>query len=192
MNEFLKNLEIGESKIKLSDTEIKSILAKHGEVVKTETKKVEDNLQTQINDSKSTIEDLKKQIESSPNPQEMESLKNKIADYEKAEAERVEAQKAKAKDDQLMANINEAIKDKKFINEYTKNAIVNEVKAQLLDESNVGKSATDLFNQITKDKMDIFENPNQIGKMTGMGDVSNVESNKSSSAEIKFNPLLRQ
>ena len=98
----------------------------------------------------------------------MESLKQQIADYEAKEADRVAKEKAKAEDDILTKNINEVFGDKKFVNDYTKNSIVNEIKTALKDSANVGKSAKDLFEEITKDKEGIFDNPNKAPDMAGV------------------------
>ena len=162
MKGFLEELEIGEGKVKLSKEEIKSIIAKHGEYIKTETEKVEKQYREEISEYKSTIDDLKEQIKNAPKSDELESLKGKIADYEQKEADRIAKQKAKEEDDILTKNIVEVIGDKKFVNDYTKNSIINEVKTALKDNANLGKSAKDLFEQITNGKDGIFANPNQV------------------------------
>lgn len=173
MKGFLEELEIGEGKVKLSKEEIKSIIAKHGEYIKTETEKVEKQYKDEINEYKSTIDDLKEQIKNAPKSDELESLKGKIADYEQKEADRIAKQKAKEEDDILTKNIVEVIGDKKFVNDYTKNSIINEVKTALKDNANLGKSAKDLFEQITNGKDGIFANPNQVIDMPSVDE--NVE-----------------
>lgn len=173
MKGFLEELEIGEGKVKLSKEEIKSIIAKHGEYIKTETEKVEKQYRDEINEYKSTIDDLKEQIKNAPKSDELESLKSKIADYEQKEADRIAKQKAKEEDDILTKNIVEVIGDKKFVNDYTKNSIINEVKTALKDNANLGKSAKDLFEQITNGKDGIFANPNQVIDMPSVDE--NVE-----------------
>lgn len=177
MNDFLENLEIGENKIKLSKEEIKSILAEHGKSVKTETEKVESKYKKDIEEYKTTIDDLKTKIESSPKSEELENLKKTIADMETKEQQRIAEEKAKKDDEILTNNIINAFGDKKFVNEYTKNAIINDIKKGLKDENNGGKSAKDLFEEYTKDKSDIFANPNQVQDMAGMGE-SEVNTNK--------------
>lgn len=171
MKDFLESLELGESKYKLSKEEIKTILSENGKQIKTETDKVEEKYKTEIGTYKTTIDDLKGQIEKSPKSDELESLRTKIADFEKKEADRVAKEQASQKEAIILKNINEAIADKKFVNEYTRNSIINEVKNALLDEANTGKSAKDLFEKITKDKTDIYENPNKPADMPGVGDV---------------------
>lgn len=173
MKGFLEELEIGEGKVKLSKEEIKSIIAKHGEYIKTETEKVEKQYKEEISEYKTTIDDLKEQIKNAPKSDELESLKGKIADYEQKEADRIAKQKAKEEDDILTKNIVEVIGDKKFVNDYTKNSIINEVKTALKDNANLGKSAKDLFEQITNGKDGIFANPNQVIDMPSVDE--NVE-----------------
>ena len=165
MKDFLETLEIGEGKVKLSKEEVKSILAKHWDYIKTEKEKIENEYKTQLEDNKTTISELKAQIEKAPKTDEIESLKSKIADYEEKEAERTAKQKAKEEDDILTKNITEAFGDKKFVNDFTKEAIMNEIKTALKDSANLGKSAKDLFTELTKDRDGIFANPNPIKDM---------------------------
>lgn len=172
MKDFLENLKIGENKVKLSQEEIKSILAEHGKSVKTETEKVENNMRKENGDLKATIDDLKEQINKAPKSDEIESLKSKIAEYETNETKRIEAEKQKALDDSLTTNILNAIGDKKFVNDYTKNAIISDIKSSLKDSNNAGKSAKDLFEELTKDKEGIFDNPNKGVSIPPTGDVN--------------------
>ena len=113
---------------------------------------------------------LKGQIEKAPKSEELENLKNTIADMEAKEEKRLADEKAKKDDEILTNNIIEAFGDKEFVNEYTRNAIINDIKNGLKDANNGGKSAKDLFEEITKDKLDIFANPNKMQDMAGMGD----------------------
>ena len=190
MKDFLENLEIGENKVKLSQEEIKSILAEHGKSVKTETEKVENNMRKENVDLKATIDDLKEQINKAPKSDEIESLKSKIAEYETNEAKRIEAEKQKALDDSLTTNILNAIGDKKLVNDYTKNAIINEVKTALQDKANVGKSAKEIFEAITKDSTDIFKNKNELKDMPDIQESKPAEG-KPTSEGIKINPMFK-
>lgn len=173
MKDFLEELEIGEGKVKLSKEEIKSILAKHGDYLTKEKEKIDNEYKQQLEDNKTTINDLKSQIEKAPKSDEMESLKSKIAEYEQNEADRTAKQKAKEEDDILTKNITDVFGDKKFVNDFTKNAIMNEIKTALKDSANMGKSAKDLFEEITNGKDGIFANPNQVVDMPSIDE--NVE-----------------
>ena len=190
MKDFLENLEIGEHKVKLSQEEIKSILAEHGKSVKTETEKVENNMRKENEDLKATIDDLKEQISKAPKSDEIESLKSKIADYETKEKERKEEEDKKIFEENLNKNVLEAIGDKEFVNERTKNAIINEVKAALQDKANVDKSAKDIFETITKDSTDIFKNKNELKDMPDIQECKPVEG-KPTSEGIKINPIFK-
>lgn len=66
---------------------------------------------------------------------------------------------AKEKDMEVTYGIEEALKDKQFVNDYTKNAIVNEIKNGLYTRENV--TIDSLFDELTKDKTGILVNPNQ-------------------------------
>ena len=190
MKDFLENLEIGENKVKLSQEEIKSILAEHGKSVKTETEKVENNMRKENEDLKATIDDLKEQISKAPKSDEIESLKSKIADYETKEKERKEEEDKKIFEENLNKNVLEAIGDKEFVNERTKNAIINEVKTALQDKANVGKSAKDIFEAITKDSTDIFKNKNELKDMPDIQESKPAEG-KPTSEGIKINPMFK-
>ena len=190
MKDFLENLEIGENKVKLSQEEIKSILAEHGKSVKTETEKVENNMRKENGDLKATIDDLKEQINKAPKSDEIESLKSKIADYETKEKERKEEEDKKIFEENLNKNVLEAIGDKEFVNERTKYAIINEVKTALQDKANVGKSAKEIFEAITKDSTDIFKNKNELKDMPDIQESKPAEG-KSTSEGIKINPMFK-
>lgn len=177
MKDFLESLEIGEGKVKLTKEEVKSILGKHGDYLKIEKEKIDNEYKSQLEDNKTTIADLKSQIENAPKSDEMESLKTKIAEYEQKEADRTAKQKAKEEDDILTKNITSVFGDKKFVNDFTKNAIMNEIKTALKDSANMGKSAKDLFEEITNGKDGIFANPNQVVDMPSVDEtVENVVS----------------
>jgi len=170
MKDFLEELEIGEGKVKLSKEEIKSVLAKHGDYIKIETEKVESKYKEQLEDNKNTIAELKEQIENAPKTDEMENLKTKIADYEQKEADRIAKQKAEEEDKVLTNNINALFEGKTFTSEYARNGLLNDIKEGLSKPENKGKGIQDLFDELTKDKTDIFSNPNELKDMEGMGD----------------------
>ena len=147
MREFLKGLEF-------DDETVDTIMAEYGKLVTKDKEEIQ-NLKSQIVSLKeSSGADWKTKFE------ELD------AQIKKQEADKT----AKEKDDMLTSNINQVFGDKKFVNDFTKNAIVNEIKTALNDSANAGKSAKDLFEEITKDKTDIFVNPNQLQDMPGIDD----------------------
>lgn len=154
MREFLKGLE-------LDPEMIDCIMAEYGKLV---TKDKEE-----ITALKGDLLSLK---ETSKNAIELQDKYNELTkQIEQDNANK----KAKAEEEILNKNIIEAIGDKKFVNDYTKNYVIDEVKTALKDEANLGKSAKDLFEEITKDKDDMFLNPNQIVDMPNVNEgVENV------------------
>lgn len=158
MREFLKGLELDKETI---DT----IMAEHGKLI-TEAKEKTQDLENKVKDYESKIGELSSKAEDNTKVQEeLDNLKKSIAENE-AKA------KAKAEDDALTKNITSAFGDKKFVNEYTKNAIIGDIKTALKDSNNAGKSAKDLFEELTKDKEGIFDNPNKGVSTPPTGDVN--------------------
>lgn len=158
MREFLKGLELDKETI---DT----IMAEHGKLI-TEAKEKTQNLENKVKDYETKIGELSSKAEANTKVQEeLDNLKKSIAENE-AKA------KAKAEDDALTKNITSAFGDKKFVNEYTKNAIIGDIKTALKDSNNAGKSAKDLFEELTKDKEGIFDNPNKGVSTPPTGDVN--------------------
>lgn len=193
LKSYLESLEIGDAKIKLSSEQIQGALKESGTVVDTETAKIKTAMQQEIDGYKTTISELKEQIDKAPKTDDYETLKTKIAEYEQKETERQEKAKADEQDRILTNNILEAIGEKKFVNEYTKDSIVNEVKKALKDTNNAGKSAKDLFESITKDRTDIFDNPNKMTDMPGVqqNDIGDKKLNDMNIG-IKLNPIFRK
>lgn len=156
MREFLKGLE-------LEKEVIEKIMAEYGKNVQ-DLKEKNNDLKEQNKTYEDKIEELSSKTNNAEKIQEeLDNLKKSIAE-ENAKKEQEE------KDRVLTKNIEEAFGDKKFINEYTKNAILNEVKAQLNEKENIGKSAKEVFESLIKDKTDIFESDNKQLDMSGMGD----------------------
>lgn len=158
MREFLRGLELDKETI---DT----IMAEHGKLI-TEAKEKTQELENKVKDYETKIGELSSKAETNTKVQEeLDNLKKSIAENE-AKA------KAKAEDEILTKNITSAFGDKKFVNDYTKNAIVNDIKTALKDSNNAGKSAKDLFEELTKDKEGIFDNPNKGVSTPPTGDVN--------------------
>lgn len=149
MREFLKGLEL--------DSEmIDTIMAEYGKLV---TKDKEE-----LADLKGEILSLK---ETSKNAIE---LQDKYDELTKQIEQENANKKALAEEDMINRSINEAIGNKQFVNEYTKNSIVNELKIALKNEANAGKSTSDLFAEITEGKDGLFANPNQLVDMPSVNE----------------------
>jgi hypothetical protein len=149
MREFLKGLDLdGE----LIDT----IMAEHGKLVT----KDKEELQT----LKSQMKELKE------NSKNAEELQSKYDELVKANEEREAKAKAEEEDKILTNNINEVFGDKQFTSEYARVGLTNDIKNELNKPENKGRSIKEIFDTLTKDKNDIFANPNQLKDMAGMGD----------------------
>lgn len=176
MREFLKGLELDKETI---DT----IMAEHGKLI-TEAKEKTQELENKVKDYESKIGELSSKAETNTKVQEeLDKLKTQIAEEKKQkEQEDLEAT--------LNKNVLEAIGDAEFVNERTKNAIINEVKTALQDKANVGKSAKNIFETITKDSTDIFKNKNELSDMPDIQESKPAEG-KSTSEGIKINPMFK-
>ena len=149
MREFLKGLDL--------DSElIDTIMAEHGKLVT----KDKEELQT----LKSQMKDLKE------NSKNAEELQTKYDELVKANEEREAKAKAEEEDKILTNNINEVFGDKQFTSEYARVGLTNDIKNELNKPENIGRSIKEIFDTLTKDKTDIFANPNQLKDMPGMGD----------------------
>ena len=96
--------------------------------------------------------------------------KAKYEELQTSISEQEAKQKAKEQDEMLTNSINQLFEGKTFTSEYARNGLLNDIKSGLNNPDNKGKGIQDLFNELTKDKSDIFVNPNQIKDMESMGD----------------------
>lgn len=160
MREFLKGLELDKETI---DT----IMAEYGKNLQGLKEQVDD-YKTKISDYEKQLKDMTEKSNDSQKLQdELKKLKDDIATRETEE-------KAKKAEETLNNNILAVFGDKKFSSEYAKNGLLSDIKAAMKKEENQGKGIKDLFDELTKDKTGIFENPNQIKDMTPMGDIDNT------------------
>lgn len=149
MREFLKGLDLdGE----LIDT----IMAEHGKLI-TRDKEELQTLRSQM-------------IELEENSRNASDLQAKYNELVKQNEEREAKQKAEEEDRILNENITSVFGNKKFTSEYARQGLLNDIKSELNKPENKGKGIQDIFDVITKDKTDIFVNPNQMQDMAGMGD----------------------
>lgn len=163
MREFLKGLELEKEVIEKIMAEVGKEKTADKNMIET-LKNEKSELEGKVQNYESKITELNSKVENNSKIQkELDDLKKSIAD------ENEKKQNAE-KDKQITANILNAIGDKKFVNDYTKNSIVSEIKTAYSDEKNIGKSFTDLFNEITKDKEGLFENPNKPADMPSTND----------------------
>lgn len=162
--EFLK--ELG-----LEDETINKIMAEHGKDIEsyktrlTDTEQKLTGSQGQVIQYETKIAELEKLTAGNAElKRQLDTLNAQIA------ADREAAQKAQA-DKELTDKVIAAFGDRKFVNAYTRDAMVAEVKAEMGKAENTGKGIREIFEGLTKDKDGIFANPNPAD-MPGMKDVN--------------------
>lgn len=162
MKDLLESLEIEDGK--LSKEQIKTIIAKNGEIVKNETEKA-------VKDKDEKIETYETKIK------EMEELTKDNADwktkFEELDAQ-IKEQEAKQEADRVEAEFNERFENlldgKKFANDYTRKGLYSQFKEQLNLKENKGKGDKEIFDSLTKDINGLFESDNKVADMPEMGD----------------------
>ncbi len=157
-----------EDLVDFTDEQKELVMSLYGKAITKKDKEIET-----LKDDKKTLEDKVSIYETKINEfnetaKENADWKTKYEELQTSVSEQEAKQKAKVEDEILTNNINQVFGDKKFINDFTKNAIVNEIKTALKDSANIGKSAKDLFEEITNGKEGIFANPNPVADMTGV------------------------
>lgn len=109
--------------------------------------------------------------------------KSKYEELQTTIKEQEAKKKAEEEDKILTNNINEVFGDKQFTSEYARTGLTNDIKNELNKPENKGRSIKDIFDALTKDKTDIFTNPNQVKDMPGMGE-------SEEKTEIKEMPMI--
>ena len=162
-----------EDLVDFTDEQKDLVMSLYGKAITKKEKEIET-----LKDDKKSLEDKVTTYETkinefNENAKENAEWKTKYEELQTSISEQEATKKAKEEDDILTNNINAVFGDKKFVNDFTKNAIMNEIKIALKDNANVGKSAKDLFEEITNGKDGIFANPNQVVDMPSIDE--NVE-----------------
>ena len=162
--EFLKDLGI-------ADDVIDKIMAEHGRDVQAEKTRA-DKAASDLAERDKTIETYKTQVaELEKKSGDNEDVKKQLKELQDKIAEEKRLADEKAADEQLTNTIRAALpKDKKFVNEYTEQAMISQIKAELNKAENKGKGISDIFGALTKDKPGIFANQNEIQPLPPMGD----------------------
>ena len=129
-----------------------------------------DTRATALKTAKDTIANLEK------NAKDADALQKTIDEYKAAEEKRQADAKAAADRADRMGRFDkahgEASKDRKWLNDFTKEGIFSQFEKALADEANKGKSDVQIYESIIKDekgvKPGLFE-AQVSGGMSGMG-----------------------
>lgn len=86
----------------------------------------------------------------------IKSLQDKVKEYEDAEKDRIAREAEEAKERNLLSAFDAAAQGKTFINDFTRTALFEQVKAEMGKEENAGKGVAELFGNLTEGKENIF------------------------------------
>ena len=119
------------------------------------------------NEQKEEIESLKRQLaekdETIANLEkakgDADSMQKELDRYKQAEADREKAEKEAQMDAILTQTAESALEGREFVNDYTRNYFLGELKKAIQDPANKGKKPADLFADMTNDVDGVFKNP---------------------------------
>lgn len=154
----------------LESEQVDKVMALYGKAIAKKDKEIET-----LTSSKKELEEKVTTYETKINEfnesaKDNADWKSKYEELQTSIKEQEAKQKAEKEDEILTNNINALFEGKKFTSEYARNGLLNDIKAGLNKPENKGKGIQDLFNELTKDKTDIFASENQLKDMEGMGD----------------------
>lgn len=146
------------------------VMSLYGKAITKKDKEIESltNSKKELEEKITTYET--KINEFNENAKDNADWKSKFEELQTSIKEQEAKQKAEEEDKILTENINALFEGKTFTSDYARAGLINDIKAGLNQAENKGKGIQDLFDELTKDKEGIFENPNQVKDMTGMGD----------------------
>lgn len=179
--EFLKSLG-------LSDEIIAQIQAESGKDVQAEkdkTKKVNDDLTAmaaRIGEYETKIKDFEKQ--------DAAGLAAKIEELQKVIDDRKATDDKAIHDKNLSDRLDKVTGERKYLNEFTRKGILSEFTAAVEDKANAGKSDTDLFDALTKDRDGIFESKNTVN-IPGVSTINPTTLNANKARQIMGLPPLK-
>ena len=154
----------------LESEQIDKVMALYGKAITKKDKEIET-----LTDSKKELEEKVTTYETKINEfnesaKENADWQSKYEELQTSIKEQEAKKQAEEQDKILTNNINALFEGKTFTSEYARSGLMNDIKAGLNKPENKGKGIQDLFDELTKDKTDIFTNPNEIKDMEGMGD----------------------
>lgn len=154
----------------LESEQIDKVMSLYGKAITKKDKEIET-----LNSTKKELEDKVATYETKINEfnesaKDNADWKSKYEELQTSIKEQEAKKKAEEEDKILTDNINALFEGKTFTSDYARNGLLNDIKIGLNKPENKGKGIQDLFNELTKDKTDIFTNPNQMKDMEGMGD----------------------
>ena len=159
-----------EDLVDFTDEQKDLVMSLYGKAITKKDKEIET-----LNNSKKELEEKVTTYETkinefNENAKDNADWKEKYEELQTSIKEQEAKKQAEEEDKVLTDNINALFEGKTFTSEYARNGLLNDIKNGLNKPENKGKGIQDLFDELTKDKTDIFTNPNEIKDMEGMGD----------------------
>ena len=154
----------------LESEQVDKVMSLYGKAITKKDKEIE-NLTSdkkELEEKVSTYETKINEFNESAN--DNAEWKTKYEELQTSIKEQEAKQKAEEEDKILTDNINALFEGKTFTSDYARQGLLNDIKSGLNKPENKGKGIQDLFDELTKDKTDIFTNPNEMKDMAGMGD----------------------
>lgn len=152
----------------LNDEQIEKVMALYGKAIAKKDKEIEELIgnNKDLEEKVSTYET--KINEFNESAKDNADWKLKYEELQTSIKEQEAKQKAEEEDKELTEKINALFEGKTFTSEYARTGLLNDIKNGL--NQTKGKGIQELFDELTKDKTDIFVNPNQQKDMESMGD----------------------
>ena len=159
-----------EDLVEFTDEQKDLVMSLYGKAIVKKDKEIETltNSKKELDEKVSTYET--KINEFNESAKDNADWKLKYEELQTSIKEQEAKQKAEEEDKILTNNINALFEGKTFTSDYARSGLLNDIKDGLNKPENKGKGIQDLFEELTKDKTDIFTNPNQQKDMDGMGD----------------------
>lgn len=159
-----------EDLVDFTDEQKELVMSLYGKAITKKDKEIETltsskkELEEKVNTYETKINEFNE------NAKDNADWKLKYEELQTSIKEQEAKQKAEEEEKILENNINALFEGKTFTSEYARSGLLNDIKAGLNKPENKGKGIQDLFDELTKDKTDIFTNPNQQKDMESMGD----------------------
>lgn len=159
-----------EELVDFTDEQKDLVMSLYGKAITKKDKELEtlSNEKKELEDKVNTYETKINEFNETAN--ENAEWKSKYEELQTSIKEQEAKRSAEEQDKILNDNINALFEGKTFTSEYARKGLLNDIKEGLNNPDNKGKGIQDLFDELTKDKTDIFANPNQLNDMEGMGD----------------------
>lgn len=131
--------------------------------------KLQEDLEA-ANEALAKANDTIKALES--NKGDLEAVQKELADYKAAEEQRVAEAKKAAERTEILARMDAAMGERKFIHERMRDIVADDFAKAITDKANVGKADKEIFDSVTKDQGFFASQNPPAGNMGVVGNVT--------------------